>query len=97
MPFSAAQRNGWVRAGKAVPVVGGVVSAGTSAYDQWSRDSGRPDRSTNEKVARATVRSAVVTGASVGGALVGGGAGFLVGNVHRRPITGDSQPTAHTG
>lgn len=80
-PGKSGPRSGWPRATKAVPVAGGALTAGTSGYDQWSRDSGRTDLGTTEKAARAAVRGGTVAVSSWGGAAVGGAAGFAAGSV----------------
>lgn len=80
-PGKSGPRSGWLRAGKAVPFAGAALSAGTAGYDQWSRDSGRPDLSTNEKVMRAGVRGVAVGGGSFAGSAVGGAVGFGIGGI----------------
>ena len=58
---------------------GTVLTAGTSAWDQWSRDAGRSDLSTDERVVRATTRSVATTGGAAVGAWAGAKGGAIAG------------------
>lgn len=85
----AATRNKWLRVSKWGGRASGVLTVGVSAYDQWSRDSGRTDLNTTEKVGRSIARGGAVGvgawgGAAAGatvGAAVGGPVGAVVGGV----------------
>ncbi|MGH3425954.1 MAG: hypothetical protein ACRDO8_14580, partial [Nocardioidaceae bacterium] len=46
----------WAKVGKYTKVGGAVVSGAVGAWDQWTRDSGRSDLDTSDKVVRATTR-----------------------------------------
>lgn len=56
-----------------------VLTAGTSAWDQWSQDAGRNDLATDERVARAATRSATTTAGAAAGAWAGAKGGALAG------------------
>ncbi|QSB15715.1 hypothetical protein JQS43_05085 [Natronosporangium hydrolyticum] len=71
----------WATAGKWVNR-GGVAAAGASGtWDQWSRDAGRTDLDTGERVARSATRGAAVGGGAWAGAVGGAKTGAMVGAV----------------
>lgn len=78
-PYKAATRNKWMRVGRYGGYAGGVLSGATSAYDQWTRDSGRTDLNTSETTGRAFARGAIVGGGAWGGAAAGASIGGAVG------------------
>lgn len=83
-PYQSATRSRWLTAGKVAKGAGGTLSIGTSALDQWTRDSGHTDLNATERVGRTAYRGVVAGGVGgLGGAAVGGkggaGIGFLVG------------------
>lgn len=58
---------------------GTVLTAGTSAWDQWSRDAGRSDLNTGERVGRSAVRGGLAVGGAAAGAKGGAALGAMIG------------------
>lgn len=56
-----------------------VLTAGTSAWDQWSRDAGRDDLNTAERAGRAALRGGTVTAGAAMGAKGGATVGAAIG------------------
>lgn len=84
LPYQSATRARWATVGTVTGRAGGALSIGTSALDQWTRDSGRTDLSDAERVGRTAYRAGVAGGlGGIGGgwagAQVGAGIGFAVG------------------
>lgn len=73
--------NRWRVAGKVGGYAGGALTGATSAYEQWSRDSGRTDLNTSEKVGRAGTRGLAVGVGAWGGAAAGASIGAAAGPV----------------
>lgn len=69
--YNAAARGRWGQVGRWGNRAAGVLAVGTSAFDQWSRDSGRTDLATDERVGRAATRGVVAGGATWAGAALG--------------------------
>lgn len=78
-PAMRASQARWARGARWAGRAGTVVAFGTSAWDQWSRDAGRSDIGTGERVARAGTRGALVAGGAWAGAAVGAKGGALAG------------------
>jgi hypothetical protein len=78
-PAARAAQARWSAAGKWIGRGGVVLAAGTSFLDQWTRDAGRTDVGTGERVARSATRGAIVGGAAWGGAALGAKGGALAG------------------
>lgn len=79
-PYNSAPRNRWLTAAKWGNRAAGALAIGTSTLDQWSRDSGRNDLETDERVGRAATRGLVAGGAAWGGALAGAKVGAVLGS-----------------
>jgi len=76
----------YLKAGKALPLVGAPLSIGGAAWDQWRDDAKHPDLTTTDRVGRAAGVGTYVGGAAIAGAAVGSvipglgtAAGFVVG------------------
>jgi hypothetical protein len=74
-----AKRAGSLRAAKGAGIAGAALAYGTAGLDQWVQDSGRPDLSGGERVARTAAASALVGTTSVAGAMVGAKVGAVWG------------------
>ena len=59
------------KAGKALPVVGGVLAIGSAGYDQWREDSSDKSLTTTDRVGRSAGVGVYVGGASIAGAAIG--------------------------
>lgn len=85
-PGKAGVRGGWVTGAKWAGRAGNVLAVGTSALDQWSRDSGRTDLSGTEKVGRAATRGAIGGGGAIAGAWAGAQGGAAIGTLIGGPV-----------
>jgi hypothetical protein len=74
-----AKRASSLRTARGAGIAGSVLAYGTAGLDQWVQDSGRPDLSGGERVARTAAASALVGTTSVAGAVVGAKVGAVWG------------------
>jgi hypothetical protein len=61
----------YLKAGKALPYVGGALAIGGAGWDQWRDDAKNPDLSTTDRAGRAVGVGTYVGGASIAGATIG--------------------------
>ncbi|GAA1667844.1 hypothetical protein [Fodinicola feengrottensis] len=85
-PGMSGLRGGLLTGAKWAGRAGNVLAVGTAALDQWSRDSGRTDLSTDEKVGRAATRGAIGGGGAIAGAIGGAEAGAAIGTLVGGPV-----------
>ncbi len=76
--YKSGIRKKWLNIGRIGTRASGALAIGSSFYDQWSRDSGRTDLNTSEKVGRATARATFSGGGAVAGAWAGAKVGVAV-------------------
>ena len=77
--YQAAKRDRWATAGKWSTRVGTVVTAGTSAWDQWKADADNPSLDQGERVDRAATKGASTAAGAYVGAEAGAWAGGAIG------------------
>ncbi len=77
--YQAATRDRWATAGKWSTRVGTVVTAGTSAWDQWKADADNPSLDQGERVDRAATKGASTAAGAYVGAEAGAWAGGAIG------------------
>lgn len=76
----------WATFSKVATRAGWVAGAATGAWDQWSRDSGRTDLDTTDKVVRAGTRGALTAAGGAAGAWAGAQGGAMIGAAVGGPV-----------